>query len=52
MFGMGIGEILLIAVVAILFLGPDKLPETMVSIAKFFRSVKGTVNSARATIEE
>ena len=52
MFGMGIGEILLIAVVAVLFLGPDKLPETMVSIAKFFRSVKGTVNTARATIEE
>jgi sec-independent protein translocase protein TatB len=52
MFGMGIGEILLIAIVAVLFLGPDKLPETMVSIAKFFRSVKGTVNTARATIEE
>lgn len=49
---MGIGEILLIAIVAILFLGPDKLPETMVNIAKFFRSVKGTVSSARATIEE
>ncbi len=52
MFGMGIGEILLIAVIAVLFLGPDKLPETMVSIAKFFRSVKGTVNTAKATIEE
>jgi sec-independent protein translocase protein TatB len=35
-----------------LFLGPDKLPETMVQIAKFFRSVKSTVNTAKATIEE
>lgn len=52
MFGMGIGEIFLIAIVAILFLGPDKLPSTMVEIAKFFRSVKSTVNTARATIEE
>ncbi len=52
MFGMGIGEILLIAIVAVLFLGPDKLPSTMVQIAKFFRSVKGTVNSAKATLEE
>jgi len=52
MFGMGIGEILLIAIVAVLFLGPDKLPGTMVDIAKFFRSVKGTVNSAKATLEE
>lgn len=52
MFGMGIGEILLIAIIAILFLGPDKLPSTMVEIAKFFRQVKGTVTTARATLEE
>lgn len=52
MFGMGIGEILLIIIIAILFLGPDKLPSTMVDIAKFFREVKGTVNNAKATLEE
>lgn len=52
MFGMGIGEIFLIAIIAILFLGPEKLPSTMVEIAKFFRSVKSTVNTARATLEE
>lgn len=52
MFGMGLSEILLIAVVAVLFLGPDKLPSTMVQIAKLFRSVKGTVHSAKATLEE
>lgn len=52
MFGMGIGEILIIVIIAILFLGPDKLPSTMVDIAKFFRSVKGTVSSAKASLEE
>lgn len=52
MFGMGLGEIFLIAIIAVLFLGPDKLPETMVQIAKFFKSVKSTVNTAKATIEE
>lgn len=52
MFGMGLTEIFLIAIVAVLFLGPDKLPSTMIEIAKFFRSVKGTVNSAKATIED
>lgn len=52
MFGMGIGEIFLIVIIAILFLGPDKLPSTMVEIAKFFRQVKGTVSSAKATLEE
>lgn len=52
MFGMGIGEILLIIIIAILALGPDKLPSAMVDIAKFFRQVKGTVSSAKATLEE
>lgn len=52
MFGMGIGEIFLIIIIAILFLGPDKLPSTMVEIAKFFREVKGTISSAKATLED
>jgi len=52
MFGMGFSEILIIAIIAILFLGPDKLPQTMVDIARFFRSAKRTLASARASIEE
>jgi sec-independent protein translocase protein TatB len=52
MFGMGFAEILIIVVIAILFLGPDKLPETMVEIAKFFRNVKKTVSSAKESLEE
>ncbi len=52
MFGMGFAEILIIGVIAILFLGPDKLPETMVEIAKFFRNVKRTVSSAKASLDE
>ncbi len=40
MFGMGFTEILMIAVVAILFLGPDKLPDAMVSVAKFIKGGK------------
>ncbi len=35
MFGMGFMEIILIAIVAIIALGPEKLPGTMVQIAKF-----------------
>ena len=52
MFGMGFTEILVIAVIAILFLGPDKLPSTMVEIAKFFRSTKRTLASMKDSIEE
>ena len=52
MFGLGFTEILIIAVIAILFLGPDKLPSAMVDIAKFFRQVKKTVGSVKDSLEE
>ena len=52
MFGMGFTEILIIAIIAILFLGPDKLPETMVQIAKFFRNAKSTIGNMKESLEE
>ncbi len=52
MFGLGFTEILLIIVVAIIFLGPDKLPSTMVDVAKFFRNVKRTIGTVKDSIEE
>jgi len=52
MFGMGFTEILIIAVIAILFLGPDKLPSAMVEVAKFFRNAKNTIGSVKDSIEE
>ncbi|QOY55178.1 Sec-independent protein translocase subunit TatB [Candidatus Sulfurimonas marisnigri] len=52
MFGMGFTEIMIIAVIAILFLGPDKLPSAMVEIAKFLRSAKNTIGSMKESIEE
>ncbi len=52
MFGMGFTEMLLIAVIAILFLGPDKLPSTMIEIAKFFKSVKTTIGTVKDSLEE
>ncbi|MFT7880314.1 MAG: Sec-independent protein translocase protein TatB [Sulfurimonas sp.] len=52
MFGIGFTELVLIAIVAILFLGPDKLPQAMVEIAKFIKSVKQTVGDAKSSLEE
>ncbi|MFA6760767.1 MAG: Sec-independent protein translocase protein TatB [Sulfuricurvum sp.] len=52
MFDMGLSEIIMIAVVAIIFLGPEKLPSTMVKIAKFFKSTKETINSVKSSFEE
>jgi sec-independent protein translocase protein TatB len=52
MFGLGFSEIMIIVIVAILFLGPDKLPSTMVEVAKFFRNMKNTIGSVKNSIEE
>ena len=52
MFGMGFTEILIIAVIAILFLGPDKLPSAMVEVAKFFQNAKNTIGNVKDSLEE
>lgn len=52
MFGMGFTEILIVLVIAILFLGPEKLPTAIVDIAKFFKQMKTTVGSMKDSLEE
>lgn len=51
MFGMGFTEIFFIAVIAIIFLGPEKLPDALVKIAKTFNSIKKSVTDAKSSIE-
>ncbi|BCD67856.1 Sec-independent protein translocase protein TatB [Nitratiruptor sp. YY09-18] len=52
MFGMGFTEILMIAVIAIIFLGPEKLPQFLIDIAKFFKSFKRAINDAKTQLEQ
>lgn len=52
MFGMGMMEIFLIAIVAIIALGPEKLPSAMVDIAKFFRKLKNSLDDAKSTLDQ
>jgi sec-independent protein translocase protein TatB len=51
MFGLGMTEILLIAIIAIIVLGPDKLPEAMIKIARMFNSVKKGISDAKTTLD-
>lgn len=52
MFGMGMGEIIVIAIIAILFLGPEKLPDAMVKVAKFFKTFKSSINDVKSSFEQ
>ena len=51
MFGLGFTEILLIAIVALLFIGPDKLPDTMKQIARTFGKLKRAFDDTKETIQ-
>ncbi|WP_163499013.1 Sec-independent protein translocase protein TatB [Helicobacter suis] len=52
MFGMGFFELVVIAVVAIIFLGPEKFPQAMLDMARFFRAVKKALNEAKETLDK
>jgi sec-independent protein translocase protein TatB len=52
MFGMGGTEILVILIVALLFLGPDKLPEAAKQISKGIRDIKKQSRALQQTIED
>lgn len=43
-FGIGIQELVLIAIVALIVLGPERLPATFREIAKFIRQVRNMTN--------
>lgn len=47
---MSFMEILLIAIVAIIALGPEKLPQAMIDAAKFIRAFKKTLDDAKQNI--
>lgn len=51
MFGMGTWEIALIFIVALLILGPDKLPSVARTIGKGMREMRRATNDLRVHIE-
>jgi len=51
MFGLGFGEIVVIAILALLVFGPDKLPELLGTLGKWVRYARGATTELRRTIE-
>lgn len=49
---MSFGEIIVILIVAILVLGPDKLPEAIIQIAKVLKALKRNIDDAKSSIEK
>jgi sec-independent protein translocase protein TatB len=49
---MGFFEIFLVLIVAIIALGPEKLPGAAVEIVRFFKKFKSGVEEAKSTIDQ
>ena len=52
MFGIGLPEMIIIAVVALIFIGPDKLPGVLRSIGKGLVELKRATSDVRITVQE
>lgn len=52
MFGIGPLELVIIAMVALIFIGPQKLPEVMKQIGQFLVHMKGYGSTLRSEIDE
>jgi sec-independent protein translocase protein TatB len=50
MFGVGTGEFLALAVIALLVLGPEKLPRFAADAARFIRQVRQMANNAKEDV--
>lgn len=51
MFGIGMTEVLLILAVALVILGPKKLPELAKTLGKAFGEFKRSVNDLKSSID-
>ena len=52
MFGISVPEITVILIIAIIVLGPEKLPKVLVELAKYFKVIKKTINDAKSSFDQ
>lgn len=47
MFGLGTGELLVVLALALIFIGPEKLPEIATTLGKFVRQIRGAIDDIK-----
>ncbi len=52
MFNIGAGEFATLAVLALILIGPDKLPEVAKQAAKFLQKIRNLANNATVELRE
>lgn len=52
MFDIGFGELVLISVIALVVLGPERLPTAIRSVSKFIRTAKAMANNVKDELSQ
>ncbi len=52
MFGLGTGELLVVALLALIFIGPEKLPSMATSLGKILKQLKQTVDEIKTDLKD
>jgi Tat protein translocase TatB subunit len=52
MFGIGLVEVFLILVVALLVIGPDRIPEAATALGKAVRSARQFINELKGSVHD
>ena len=51
MFGLGTGEIILVAALALIFIGPERMPQIATTLGKFVRQFKKAIDEIKSDLE-
>lgn len=52
MFGLGTGELMVVLVLALIFLGPERLPRIATQLGKAVRKLKETLDEIKSNLNE
>ena len=52
MFGLGSGELIVVLILAVIFIGPERLPKFAHAIGRFVRQLQRSVDEIKADIKE
>lgn len=52
MFGLGTGELLIVLVLAVIFIGPEKLPSLANKLGRFVRQLQRSVDEIKEEIKK
>ena len=52
MFGLGSGELIVVLILAVIFIGPERLPGVAHAIGKFVRQIQRSVEDIKEDIKK